>query len=193
MFKYIIFVILTILFFCTKSNAQSKNDTIFSKSSLGFSKVKPYFKKDDTVFMNVNYVIDKHIFLLKFNVRSFWFRANTTLNDYCLIETKKNKFRFQNQVENPVFGESNDFYRFSLNISKDSLLSILNKGIKKITFYFIPNPKISEYLKENKNELNNYLLKYTLKISTKTLKIKVSKPNKNQNDELIKELQKLNI
>lgn len=161
------------------------NDTLNSNILIDFSKVKPSFKEANIAFMDIKCLSKSQLAIIKFEIPSFIYRANTSLNDYCVIETKSEKFKLQNKIEADAKGNNLNIYSFTLSTTKDSVLNILNKKIVKITFYFTPNKKIEEFLLSSKSKLTE-LERYYVKLARRTLKYKISKPNQLKCDEIIK-------
>ena len=160
------------------------NDTIKSNIIVNFNKVKLSVKDANSAKMEVSHIQNSRNAIVKFNVPSFWYRSNTSLDDYCIINIGDNKVKLNNQVSEKATGVSKNIYSFTFVITKDSLNSILSKKIKNITFYFTPNDNIEKDLLATGNKLNKFD-KHLIKLSKKTLNFKVSKPD-------IIELSKLN-
>lgn len=172
---------LWIFILCCNLSHSQVNDTVSLNSFvINFNKVKKSFKEGNKAEMKVEYIPNTKMATLKFKVPSFIFRLKTTKSDYCIIETNTNQILLQNESEKEVIG--NDlvgFYDFSFNISKDSLANIITDDVKRITFYFMPNPEIEMYLLQN-THINKSYDKLSIRNSKKTVKYIVSKPDKNQ-------------
>jgi len=177
-------------------NISFSQETVISDSSkifqtIKFNKVKKSFREANTAIMQLNYLQDETMGLVKFKIPSFIFRLTTTLSDYCIIETRTKKITLQNKVE--IATNERDlisYYDFTFPLSKDSLLNIVSDEIKKVTFYFMPNTEIKKYLKENRL-INKAYDKLMIRNSKKAIKIIISKPDKIQYNEVLSWLNKL--
>jgi hypothetical protein len=172
--------------FCYNSFSQTLKvqDTINSNIVVNFSKVKKSFKEASTSSMNTYYIPQSKSVIVTFEVPSFNFRLNTSLNDSAVFKSSSREVILQNMLESYV-KEDQITYRFTFKTSKDSLIKMLSDKLNKVTFYFTPNEeKITRYLLEN-NQMTSSLKKYFIKISGKTIKYYISKPNKTQYEKLM--------
>jgi len=188
-----IFAFVVYLLYANSSFSQDKvtKDTIDSIQTVRFTKVKKSFKEANTALMKLKYTTDKKTIVLKFNVPSYIFRLKTTVSDYCVIETKTKKITLQNTGEIKSNGtDIISYYDFTFYLSKDSTIDILTDEVKKITFYFMPNPEIEIYLLENKY-VNKSYDKLTIRNSKRTIKYTISKPDKIQYNDVLSWLNKL--
>ena len=146
MVKYFITIMFCFQNLIVFSQTNKSIDTIYSDLMINFNKVKPSFKETSTAQMQISYLKEKKIALVKFDVPSFWYRYNTSLADYCVVETLNNKLQLVNQVEAFAKGIDKNIYSFTYFISKDSLITLLSSNFKKITFYFTPNGNVENSL-----------------------------------------------
>jgi hypothetical protein len=134
--------------------------------------------------MNTCYLPQSKSVVLKFEVPSFNFRLNSSLNDSAVFKSSSRKFTLQNKVESFV-NEDQITYSFTFITSKDSLINMLSDNLSEITFYFTPNQyKITEFLEAN-NQMTASLKKHFIRISGKTVQYIVSKPDKVQYEKLL--------
>lgn len=170
--------------FNSLSQTLKENDTINSNIVLKFDKIKQSFKEASSSSMNTYYLPQSKSIVLTFEVPSFNFRLNSSLNDSAVFESSSGKVTLKNKVESFV-KEDQITYSFTFITSKDGFQRMLSDKMSKITFYFTPNQyKITEYLKEN-NEMTLSLKKYFIKLSGKTIKYIVSKPDRVEYEKLM--------
>lgn len=188
--KLLIYHLFLFCSFISFSQVLLNNDTLNSNLAVKFNKVRQSFKEANTSTMYISYLTKSKEVLLTFDVPSFNFRLNTSLYDYCIIESKAEKVTLQNRIEGYAKGKDLNIYGFTFVISKDSLIKILSPNLKRITFYFTPNEnKIKDYLGKN-IYMRDELKKYLIKLSRKIIKYTISKPDEVQYSELISWLKK---
>lgn len=134
--------------------------------------------------MNTYYLQQSKSIVLTFEVPSFNFRLNSSLNDSAVFESSSEKVTLKNKVERFVKADQIT-YSFTFTISKDDFKRMLLGKLNRIIFYFTPNQyKITVYLIEN-NEMTLSLKKHFIKLSGKTIKYIVSKPDKVEYEKLV--------
>jgi hypothetical protein len=181
-----IFSCFILFLICFKSLSQTPNvnDTVSSNIVIKFNTVKQSFKEASTSTMNTYYLPHSKSVVLTFEVPSFNFRLNSSLNDSAVFKSSSSKLTLQNKVESFV-KEDQITYSFTFITSKDNLVKMLSDKLSEITFYFTPNQyRITEYLEAN-NQMTASLKKHFIRISGKTVKYIVSKPDKVQYEKLI--------
>jgi hypothetical protein len=182
--KFILYFIFFLVCFNSLSQTLNVNDTVNSNIVIKFNKVKQSFKEASTSTMNTCYLPQSKSVVLKFEVPSFNFRLNSSLNDSAVFKSSSGKVTLQNKVESFV-NEDQITYSFTFITSKDSLINMLSDNVSEITFYFTPNQyKITEYLEAN-NQMTASLKKHFIRISGKTVQYIVSKPDKVQYEKLL--------
>ena len=187
---YILIFSFSIIALTVNSQNVILKDTLNSEITFSFNKVKPSFKETRTATMNVYLLKKLDLILIRINMLSFWYRANTSLTDYCIIKSKATNIKLYNQIITNVGGPNNNMYTFNFVISKDSLMNVLTTNFKKITMFFTPNSNIKKYILRDTPKLTAYT-KHAIKLSKKTIKYKIFNPNEKQMNELIAWLSKL--
>ena len=185
---YHLFLFIGVRSFC---QVATNNDTINSNIVVVFDKVKPSSKESRISTMYLIYLKTSKQIMVRFDVPSYIFRLNTSLNDYGVFKTANGTFTLLNKIEGYFKGQNQNIYSFVFITSRDSLMKILSPKLDKVTFYFTPNEnKLKEFL-EKKYFLNDRLNKYFIKLSTKTIKYTISKPEKIQYEKLFSWLTQL--
>jgi hypothetical protein len=183
-----------IFYLCTFNNSFSQDlvvtDTVNCNQTIKFKKVKKSFQEANTALMKLDYNRGNEKAIIQFNIPSFIYRLKTTRSDYCIITTKKYKIKLQNTVEtNTKERDFISYYDFTFELPTDSLRNIFTDKIKKVTFYFTPNPAIKEYVNQNKL-VNKSYDKLVKRVSKKTITYKISKPEKEQYNQALSCLNK---
>jgi hypothetical protein len=187
--QILIFYLLTFNF--SFSQEIVSTDTVNCNQAIKFHKVKKSFKEANTAFMKLDYKKENQKGVIKFEIPSFIFRLKTTVSDYCIIETKTKKIKLQNTVETTTKDLNFiSYYDFTFFLSTDSLQNILTDEVKKVTFYFTPNPEIEKYLNENRLVNTDYD-KLMKRNSKKTIIYTISKPDIEQYKQVLSCLNKL--
>ena len=169
---------LPVVFLLISSNLKSQiesapqSDTSIKQKNLLFLKVRPTFQPIDTVFLSISTSTKEDSLALRFKVPSYWFRFKTTLNDYFILKSKTNQYKFFNEVETYPQG---DYYMFTSHIQKNALRNLLKEKISYLRFYFTPNNEIAIKITEiNQGKKLSELDRHQIKVSKLSFKVKVT-------------------
>lgn len=185
LYKICLFILLYLFNICVFCQNHPNTDTINSNIFVKFKKVKQSFREANTASMLISYMPKSDSIIINFDVPSFNFRLNTSITDYCIVNSNSENIKLQNKVEAKVKGINQDIYGFTFIVLKESLIKLLSSEIKNITFFFTPNEdKVKKYLTDN-IYMSEGSKKYFIKLSKKTIHYKVSKPDKEQYEQLI--------
>ena len=103
MLRCLFLIIFLIFVLNSRSQNNEISDTTYSNITVVYKKVHPSFKTEGFVnsnkaLMDIFHITNKQLFLIKFEVPSFLYRASTTLNDYVVIKVANKEYKYYNQI-----------------------------------------------------------------------------------------------
>ena len=169
------------------------NKTTFNSSFIvQFNRVKPNTEEFKTAEMKVIATEGSDVIKLLFTVPNYWLRYKTTVADYVILETAIETVKLQNEEENAVAEGSINLnyllsqnYLFTFSLPKDVFSKYLKDNLVKLTFCFAPN---KDFIKNNlasEKFMDKAMIKIIGRVASKTIKYKVSQPDKAQYEKLI--------
>ena len=174
------------------SQIVSENDTINSSFTVQFNQVKPNVEVFKTAEMKVIAIEGSDVIKLLFTVPNYWLRYKTTVADYVILETAIETVKLQNEEENAVAEGSINLnyilsqnYLFTFSLPKDVFSKYLKDNLVKLTFCFAPNKNFIKNNLASEKFMHKGMMNIIGVNASKTIKYKVSQPDKVQYEKLI--------
>jgi hypothetical protein len=179
--KIIILALTQLISFCCIANIKLINytDTTYN---LTFYKLSPAKQKTDSVLFQFRYNETGDTILAACFINPLWFIAGTQTSDYVTFKTKENEFVYFNS-ERFKLNKTDTIiiYILKFNIPKHEFKKIFSGKIPQLKINFAPNPDAESVIKDFfKGQKISVYGQYSIDLSKRNLKAKISKPNKVQ-------------
>lgn len=181
-------VILVFIISCVYCQNENATDTLKCNIDIRYTRVEFSNAWADEAEMHVYYLPNNANVMLLFEVPNYDVRYKTTKKDFAVIKLKDKEVKLQNQVEKDANGLIQNFV---LHASKDTMMELLNDGLKRITFYFAPNEDFIIKRLLNEKNLNPRYKDEISQLAKQTVQTTIWSPDKKKLQELKLWLEKL--